>query len=149
MTSNSRSSTKAPNQFLLVTDGKEILCFTRRPPTPPPVQFACDGSYRARLMLSVLRLLTQRLLAAGSPERRAIEVRASVYVCVWVSIAAPVLRPPPLRAHTTASRGCSSSSHLRSTIPEQGPTHQASAAAAAALMFPLPQTASSLYTCQP
>lgn len=44
-------------------------------------------------MLSVLRLLTQRLVAAGSPERRAIEVRASVYVCVWVSIAAPVLPP--------------------------------------------------------
>lgn len=58
-------------------------------------------------MLSVLRLLTQRLDAAGSLERRGIEVRASVYVCVWVSIAAPVLRPPPplLHAHTTTSWG--------------------------------------------
>lgn len=98
-------------------------------------------------MLSVLRLLTQRLVAAGSLERRAIEVRASVYVCVWVSIAAPVLRPPPLHCPHNSQLGFlgvsdpppspSPSSHHWSTIPEPGPAHKASAAAAAApLRFP-------------
>lgn len=83
-------------------------------------------------MLSVLRLLTRRLVAARSPERRAIEVRASV--CVWVSIAAPVLRPLPLRAHAAASWGCSPSCHRWSTIPEErsGPP------GLRCLTFPLP-----------